>query len=166
MLSFITVASQFSLFRCCRVQKNAPDRPIFCQGRIHAYPRYHLACLFPDRLITVLSHRMPHNAGNASADTQVSPFPLPSAVHLLPRFSPRFHHRGLSADALRSFISASTVFRIVDIKLHLYPLVKNFFPWVADTAAPAAPLRKGMLLRIIFSDRAFSCWFDPADNLH
>ena len=49
--------------------------------------------------MTVQTHPLPHNAGNASADTQVFPFPLPSAAHLLLRFSPHFHQRGLSVDA-------------------------------------------------------------------
>ena len=50
-------------------------------------------------LFPMPTHRLPHNAGNASADTQVSPFALPSAAHLLLRFSPHSQHRGLSVDA-------------------------------------------------------------------
>ena len=50
------------------------------------------------------------NAGNASVDTQgYSPFPLPSAAHLLLRFSLRSQLPELSVDALRSFTSASLV---------------------------------------------------------
>ena len=41
----------------------------------------------------------PYNGGKSSEDTKPLPFPLPSAVHLLLRFSPHFHQRGLSVDA-------------------------------------------------------------------
>ena len=40
-------------------------------------------------LCTVPSHRLPVNAGNASEDTEANLFPLPSAAHLLLRFSRR-----------------------------------------------------------------------------
>ena len=62
--------------------------------------RYHLVC----REI-----RPPHdsantpsalNAGNTSADTQVFLFPVPSAAHLLLRFSLRSQPPELSVDAL------------------------------------------------------------------
>ena len=59
-----------------------------CQGRINAYPRYHLACRKPASFHGANTPSA-HNAGNASADTRVSPFPLPSAAHLLLRFSLR-----------------------------------------------------------------------------
>ena len=38
-------------------------------------------------LCTAPTRRLPVNAGNASEDTLVTHFPLPSAAHLLPRFS-------------------------------------------------------------------------------
>ena len=40
-------------------------------------------------LCTVPTHRLPVNAGNASEDTEANLFPLPSAAHLLLRFSRR-----------------------------------------------------------------------------
>lgn len=39
-------------------------------------------------LISAPTRRLPDNAGNASEDTLVTHFPLPSAAHLLPRFLP------------------------------------------------------------------------------
>ena len=55
-------------------------------------------------LTTVQTHPLPHNAGNASADTRVSPFPLPSAAHLLLRFSLRSQPPELSVDALTALL--------------------------------------------------------------
>ena len=44
--------------------------------------------------------RCPITGANRQKILGILPFPLPSAVHLLLRFSPHFHQRGLSADAL------------------------------------------------------------------
>ena len=44
------------------------------------------------------------NAGNTSADTQVFPFPVPSAAHLLLRFSLRSQPPELSVDALATLL--------------------------------------------------------------
>ena len=44
------------------------------------------------------------NAGNTSADTPVSPFPVPSAAHLLLRFSLRSQLPELSVDALTALL--------------------------------------------------------------
>ena len=61
--------------------------------------RYHLDCQLLDRLTTVPTHRLPVNAGLRQKILRYHLFPLPSAVHLLLRFSPHSQHRGLSVDA-------------------------------------------------------------------
>ena len=56
-------------------------------------------------LCPVQTHRLPVNAGNASEDTEgTSSFSLPSAAHLLSRFSPRSQPPGLSVDALKALL--------------------------------------------------------------
>ena len=60
-------------------------------------------------LCPVPTHRLPCNAGNASKDTWVSLFPLPSAAHLLPRFSLRSQLCETLCGCACSFTSASKV---------------------------------------------------------
>ena len=60
-------------------------------------------------LCTVPTHRLPHNAGIASEDTWEHPFSLPSAAHLLLRFSPRSQLCGTLCGCAGSFTSASSV---------------------------------------------------------
>ena len=69
-------------------------------------------CLPEIRPLTpVPTHRLPRNAGNASKDTRGdSPFPLPSAAHLLPRFSLRSQLCETLCGCACSFTSASKVF--------------------------------------------------------
>ena len=62
--------------------------------------RYHLACRNSGHLDHGANTPSAFNAGNTSADTPVTRFPVPSAAHLLPRFSLRFQHPELSVDAL------------------------------------------------------------------
>ena len=50
-------------------------------------------------LMPMPTHQLPDNGGKSSEDTKLTLFPPPSAVHLLLRFSPHFHQRGLSVDA-------------------------------------------------------------------
>ena len=76
----------------------------------NTFLRYHLVCRIIRPLCPVPTHRLPVNAGNASEDTKGSTlFPLPSAAHLLPRFSLRSQLPELSVDALNSFTPASMV---------------------------------------------------------
>ena len=58
-------------------------------------------------LSPVPTHRLPVNAGKASEDTKVAPFPLPSAAHLLPRFSLRSQLCETLCGCACSFTSAS-----------------------------------------------------------
>ena len=61
-------------------------------------------------LCPVPTHRLPRNAGNASKDTRgASPFPLPSAAHLLLRFSLRSQLCETLCGCACSFTSASKV---------------------------------------------------------
>ena len=79
-------------------------------------------------LCPVPTHRLPVNAGNASEDTKVALFPLPSAAHLLLRFSLRSQLPELSVDAHCSFTPASVVSRYVMLFIHeMCAFVKNFF---------------------------------------
>ena len=103
-----------------------PSTEKFCQGRINTYPRYHLVCRKP------AAHHgantpSAHNAGNASADTRDSPFPLPSAAHLLLRFSPHFHQRGLSVDAPATLLPPQRFSYIKCIKPQMILFVKHLF---------------------------------------
>ena len=100
-------------------------------------------CLPEIRPLTPMpTHRLPRNAGNASKDTRgTPPFPLPSAAHLLPRFSLRSQLCETLCGCACSFTSASMVFTIVFvIKLHKCLLVKNFFPPAAELVALAPDL--------------------------
>ena len=54
--------------------KNAPA-PTTGTRTENTFLRYHLACRKIRPLIPVPTHRLPHNAGNASKDTQEVPFP-------------------------------------------------------------------------------------------
>ena len=80
-------------------KKNRPWQ-IHCQGRIHTYPRCHLASQihahFPRSQQIPGYWRKP----NASHTTEKIPFAAPSAVHLTSRFPPGFQHPGLSVEAL------------------------------------------------------------------
>ena len=59
------------------------------------------------------TRRVPNNAGNASEDTKKSfPFPLPSAAHLLLRFSLPSQLWGTLCGCAGSFTSASVVYFI------------------------------------------------------
>ena len=49
--------------------------PLREQGQKIQFLRYHLACRFPRPLTPMPTHRLPHNAGKASKDTQAQPFP-------------------------------------------------------------------------------------------
>lgn len=80
------------------------------QGQNLQILRYHLVCRLQKRpLCTVPTHRLPHNAGIASEDTWEHPFSLPSAAHLLLRFSPRSQLCGTLCGCAGSFTSASSV---------------------------------------------------------
>ena len=59
---------------------------------------------YSDRSTEVPTHFLPDNAGIASEDTKDAPFSLPSAAHLLLRFSPRSQPPGLSVDALAALL--------------------------------------------------------------
>ena len=59
------------------------------QGQKRQFLRYHLVCRKIRPLCPVPTHRLPVNAGNASEDTLVAHFPLPSAAHYTdPLFAP------------------------------------------------------------------------------
>ena len=88
--------------------KNAPAPPWGTRTE-NTFLRYHLVCRKIRPLCNGANTPSALNAGNTSADTRVSPFPLPSAAHLLLRFSLRSQLPELSVDALRSFTSASLV---------------------------------------------------------
>ena len=78
----------------------------------------------------VPTHSLPSNAGTASEDTEGrTPFSLPSAAHLLSRFSPRSQPPGLSVDALKALLP---LLRFGSNELNTYIqrfclFVKNFF---------------------------------------
>ena len=74
------------------LRRTGTEKTFFCGTTLIAVQNGHL-CPVP-------THRLPVNAGNASEDTQgKAPFPLPSAAHLLPRFSLRSQPPELSVDA-------------------------------------------------------------------
>ena len=112
--------------------KNAPAPTIGTRTE-RTFLRYHLACRKIRPLIPVPTHRLPHNAGNASKDTQVSPFPLPSAAHLLPRFSLRSQLCETLCGCACNFTSASKVYgyQFVLLNYTFVRLSSTFFhiPW-------------------------------------
>ena len=75
------------------------------------------------------TRRLPNNAGNASEDTLVTHFPLPSAAHLLPRFSLPSQLWETLCGCACSFTSASVVccFEVVFFIHQVKLFVKNFF---------------------------------------
>ena len=80
-------------------------------------------------LCTAPTRRLPVNAGNASEDTLVTHFPLPSAAHLLPRFSLPSQLWETLCGCACSFTSASVVccFEVVPFIHQVKLFVKNFF---------------------------------------
>lgn len=68
----------------CKIKSPCSPKGTRTEKTISAVP----PCLPEIRpLCTAPTRRLPVNAGNASEDTLVTHFPLPSAAHLLPRFS-------------------------------------------------------------------------------
>ena len=89
--------------------KNAPAPPWGTRTE-NTFLRYHLVCRKIRPLCNGANTPSALNAGNTSVDTGGRTlFPLPSAAHLLLRFSLRSQLPELSVDALRSFTSASLV---------------------------------------------------------
>lgn len=71
--------------------------------------RYHLVCRRSDHLMQMPTHPLPHNAGIASEDTWLAPFPLPSAAHLPVRLPPCSQQCRTLCGCASDFTSASTV---------------------------------------------------------
>ena len=113
--------------------KNAPA-PTTGTRTENTFLRYHLACRKIRPLIPVPTHRLPHNAGNASKDTQETPFPSAlGGPFAAPLFAP------LSALRNSLWMRLQLYFRfkglwlsICVIKLHFCPFVKYFFPHTVE----------------------------------
>ena len=74
--------------------------------------RYHLVCRRSDHLMQMPTHPLPHNAGIASEDTRLTPFPLPSAAHLPVRLPPCSQLCRTLCGCASDFTSASTVSKL------------------------------------------------------
>ena len=74
--------------------------------------RYHLVCRRSDHLMQMPTHPLPHNAGIASEDTRLAPFPLPSAAHLPVRLPPCSQLCRTLCGCASDFTSASTVSKL------------------------------------------------------
>lgn len=82
--------------------------------------RYHLVCRRSDHLMQMPTHPLPNNAGIASEDTRLLPFPLPSAAHLpvcLPPCSQRY--RTLCGSNSRFY------FRLIGFRINLQPIYNS-----------------------------------------
>ena len=82
--------------------------------------RYHLVCRRSDHLMQMPTHPLPNNAGIASEDTRLLPFPLPSAAHLpvcLPPCSQRY--RTLCGSNPRFY------FRLIGFRINLQPIYNS-----------------------------------------
>ena len=82
--------------------------------------RYHLVCRRSGHLMQMPTHPLPNNAGIASEDTRLSPFPLPSAAHLpvcLPPCSQRC--RTLCGRNPRFY------FRLIGFVIYLWPIYNS-----------------------------------------
>ena len=78
------------------------------------------------------------NAGNTSSDTWVSLFPVPSAAHLLLRFSPHSQHRGLSVDAPAALLPPQRFSMIEVLKHKAVRLSRTFFRTLRTSTAQAS----------------------------
>ena len=112
----------------CKIKNPCSPKGTRTEKTISAVP----PCLPEIRpLCTAPTRRLPVNAGNASEDTLVTHFPLPSAAHLLPRFSLRSQLcRTLCGCALQLY------FRFVGFNLcyaiytsFVYVCQELFFAW-------------------------------------
>ena len=87
----------------------------------------------PGRSVTVPTHRLPDNAGNASEDTLVAQFPLPSAAHYTnPLFAPLSalrHSLWMRCGLYSRLIGLSYVMLFIH---QLCAFVKNFFASQTD----------------------------------
>ena len=119
--------------QCSLSNKNVPVLPKRRTGTEKTFLRYHPDCRKIRPLSPVPTHRLPVNAGNASEDTRVSPFPLPSAAHLPDRFSLRSQLCGTLCGCASGFTPASVVSKyVMPIKHEMCAFVKNFFTPCAD----------------------------------
>ena len=104
------------------------------------------------------TRRVPNNAGNASEDTKKSfPFPLPSAAHLLLRFSLPSQLWGTLCGCAGSFTSASVVYFIslkslYTIQSHLSSIIFHGLRTNVrkrNAVAPCLPQRGRLWLSIL-----------------
>ena len=94
--------------------------------------RYHLVCRKTRPPQSGANTPAAFNAGNTSSDNPVTRFPVPSAAHLLLRFSLRSQLPELSVDALAVLLPRRWFVFDIHIKLQTCPFVKNFFPPAAE----------------------------------
>ena len=91
----------------------------------------------PRPLIPMPTHRLPHNAGNASKDTQAQPFPSalggPFAAPLFALLSAMQNSLWMRLQFYFRFFGL--VLLVFFIKLQKCPLVKHFFPCYTDSVA-------------------------------
>ena len=133
--------------------------PLREQGQKIQFLRYHLVCRgIHDRLSTVPTHRLPVNAGNASEDTLEPHFPLPSAAHLLPRFSLRSQLCETLCGCACSFTSASMV-SVIKLCL-LYIICAGLSSTIFSTGGQMCAIQNTLSLRASSQTGAAIPWLD------